>query len=98
MALAMLTAVLLPPISITDDLHACQLPAEIKRSVVKGNRSFAPVGPPSILPFLLALTAFCLASLRLRRVSLLTMEDLAPSGMHGHLSSSWSRPPPVSAV
>lgn len=97
-ALAMLTAVLLPPISLTDDLHSCQLPAEIKRTVVRSDRPLAPVAPPGVLPFLFALGAFCLSLPGLRTVSFLTREELPPRQSRGHHLSLWSRPPPALAV
>lgn len=97
-ALAMLTAILLPPISITDDLHSCQLPAEIRRTVMRGDQPFAPVAPPSILPFALTLMAFYLVSLCPRKATLLTLEESDTRQMRGHLVSQWSRPPPTPAV
>jgi len=97
-ALAMLTAILLPPISITDDLHGCQLPAEIKRTVVRSDQPLAPATPSSILPYALALVAFWLCPLHLNKIAFFAVEEMAPRQRSGHLLSLWSRPPPALAV
>lgn len=95
-ALAMLTVILLPAISITDDLHACQLPAEIRRSVLQSDRHLNPAAPPGVLPFALALLALCTNSLEPRGITCLAVEQRAPLHIHGYLRSLWSRPPPSS--
>jgi hypothetical protein len=94
MALLMVTAISLPVISITDDLHAGQLPAEVERSV-RNDRHLAPAAPASIVPFALALLVFCLNSLRPRRISYIAAEQPARLQPLGHLRTLWSRPPPA---
>lgn len=95
-ALAMLTTVLLPAISITDDLHACQLPAEIKRSILQSDRRLSPAAPPSIQPFPLAMLAlFCMSPLDYRGMTFLAVEQPTRPQTRGYLRSLWSRPPPA---
>lgn len=98
-ALAMLTAILLPAISITDDLHPCQLPAEIRRSVMQGDQHLNHAAPPSIHPFPLALLAlFCISALDHRKLACLVMEPPVQPQMRGYFPSLWSRPPPAATA
>jgi hypothetical protein len=95
-ALAMLTTILLPAISITDDLHACQLPAEIKRSVLQSDRHLSPAARPRVQPFPLALLAlFCMSPLDYGGMTFVAVEQPTRSFMRGYLRSLWSRPPPA---
>lgn len=94
-ALAMLTTILLPAISITDDLHSCQLPAEIKRSVLQSNQHLAPAASPSVLPFALALLVLLMYPLNGGIVSFLTGEVLVRRQMWSYAHSIWCRPPPA---
>jgi hypothetical protein len=94
-ALAMLTAILLPVISITDDLHSCQLPAEVKRSVLQGDRQLAPAAAPGMLPVSLALLALCMNLLRPRRLGMLAVDQPGRPQAGGYVHSLWSRPPPA---
>lgn len=94
MALAMLTAILLPVISITDDLHGGQLPAEVKRSVLQSDRQLSPAAMPGILPFALALLAVSVNLRRSRRLGFLAGEQPAQPQMRGYVHSLWCRPPP----
>lgn len=94
MALAMLTTILLPVISITDDLHSCQLPAEVKRSVLQGDRQLSPAATPNILPFTLVLLALCMNLLRLRRLGSVAEEKTPHQPMRGYIHTLWCRPPP----
>lgn len=93
-ALAMLTTILLPAISITDDLHASQFPAEIKRSVLQGDQHHNPAAPPSILPVALALLAFCMRPSRPRIVTFLSAETAVSCRQVAAGRALWSRPPP----
>ncbi len=95
MALVMLTAILLPVIAVTDDLHDCQLPAEVKRGVAQSDRQLFPAAPSGSLPFALAHLALCISSLRPGTVAFLAVEENAPRLTQGHLLSPWSRPPPA---
>lgn len=98
MALTMLTAILLPVISITDDLHSSQLPAEVKRSVLQSDRQLAPAAAPGILPFALALLAMCMNLRRPCKVGLLAGEVPAQLEMRGYAHSLWCRPPPATVA
>lgn len=95
MALAMLTAILLPVISITDDLHASQLPAEMKRSVLQGDRQLSHAAAPGILPFALALLALCMNLLRPRKLGFFVGEQSTPPQMGDYARWYWCRPPPT---
>lgn len=95
MALAMLTAILLPVISITDDLHGGQLPAEVKRSVLQADRQLSSSAPAGLVPFALALLALCIDSLLLRGIAIVVLEQDLDRQTRAHLRHPWSRPPPM---
>jgi hypothetical protein len=95
--LAVMTAILLPAISITDDLHACQIPAEIRRSDVPGDRHIVPIAPAKDLPFAPAFLAFLTIPSGSRWPHFVVMEQLLPSAMHGCFRALFSRPPPAVA-
>ena len=97
-ALVMLTAILLPAISITDDLHACQLPAEIRRSVLQSDRRLTPAAPPGILPFTLALLALLMSSLKRCRIAYLAAERPASLPPWSYVPFLWGRPPPAATA
>ena len=94
-ALAMLTAILLPVISITDDLHACQFPAEVKRSVAQADRHLAPSGPAGLLLFALALPAMCANFRNSPKIGFLLAEPQAHIQTGEDFRKLWSRPPPA---
>ena len=95
MALTMLTAILLPVISITDDLHGGQLPAEVKRSVLQADRQLSPSAPTGLVSFALALLALCIDSLLLRGIAIVALEQDVDRQTRAHLRHPWSRPPPM---
>lgn len=95
--LAVLTVILLPAISITDDLHACQFPAEIKRSEFQSDRHIIPAAPPVQLHFAVALLAFWMTSQDSRSSYMLQMEPPARLATCGHFRTLWCRPPPAVA-
>jgi hypothetical protein len=96
-ALAVLIVVLLPAVSLTDDLQACTAPAEAEHI---GRRI-------SIQPFIdahanpLALSFFALHLLALVPASpvwsFLPGESAAPRAMHGFSTANSIRPPPALA-
>ena len=94
-SLAALTAILLPVISITDDLQAANNPAEVERSAGKRDHLFsfqqAHHGAPGIVA--LVVPAFCPSLLT--RFSLLPTDSADPSEGTAHLLAPWSRPPPA---
>lgn len=95
--LAVLTAILLPAISITDDLHVCQLPAEIRRSDLQSDRHLVPSGPANDLPFAVALLALLPVPSASRWLRLVVLDQVVPPGMHGCFRALFSRPPPAVA-
>jgi len=95
-ALGVLTAILLPVISITDDLQANHNPAEVERASVVRNEGHLPaVPPPSVLPFALALLTLCVAPGGLLSMTHPAEGESARRPIQGYLRSLWSRPPPA---
>jgi hypothetical protein len=94
-SLAALTAILLPVISITDDLQASNNPAEVERSAGKRDHLFsfhqAHQGAPGIVALVVSQSAPSL----LTRFSLLPADSAIPSVGVAHLLAPWSRPPPA---
>jgi len=93
-ALAALTAILLPVISITDDLQASNNPAEVERSVVKRDQLLCPHSP-HIAPGTVALIVPCLHPSLLRKLSILPIDFSAHVRTSAPSLAMWSRPPPV---
>ena len=93
-AMAMLSAVLLPVISITDDLQAYHNPAEVQRTSDRNDRHAVLAKASHGLPVALALLAFCLRPMRLHTVAFLTANDPMPQSQIAFGRTLWSRPPP----
>jgi hypothetical protein len=93
--LVVLTAVLLPAVSITDDLHACQLPTEIRRCEVQGDRHLVPISPPNHLHFALALLTVWKNLPDSRSSRLLAVDQLPPPAVYRDFRPLSSRPPPA---
>ena len=93
-ALLILSAILLPVISLTDDLQAAHNPAEVS-TVARNERHFSPNAPLHLLPIAPGLPVFGLRSLHLRRVAFLAMETAAPVWDQRAGAALWSRPPPA---
>jgi hypothetical protein len=94
LALAMLSAVLLPAISISDDLQAYHNPAEVQRTSDRNDRHAVFAKSPHSLPVALALAAFCLRPQRLHTIAFLTANDPMPCRHIAYSHLLWSRPPP----
>lgn len=94
-ALAMLTAILLPAISITDDLQAAHFQAEVERCIVRNERHLAADLAVGTFPPAFALLAFCLSSMLAGRKEFLLAEERSPRQGRGHQLAPWSRPPPA---
>lgn len=94
-ALVVLTAVLLPVISITDDLQASHNPAEVARTASAIERHLSPGAASRTLPVALALLAFCANSWRPRCFALLALHRRVPQPMQHRVCGMWSRPPPA---
>ena len=93
-ALAMLSAVLLPVISITDDLQAYHNPAEVQRTCDRSDRHSSLAKSPHSLPVGLALLAFCAWHSCPRVVTLLSAGMVMPRQQVAAERALWSRPPP----
>jgi len=93
-ALAMLSAILLPVISVTDDLQACQNPAEVERTVTRNDHHLCPDHSPHSLPVALALLVACLHASSLPAITNLTTNESWSHQQAVYLRALWSRPPP----
>ncbi len=93
-ALCALTAILLPVISITDDLQASSNPAEVERSAGKRDQFLCARNAPHALGTV-ALIAPSLHPFPQRRLAILPIEISAPAKGSAQLLALWSRPPPV---
>lgn len=94
LALAMLSAVLLPAISISDDLQAYHNPAEVQRTSDRNDRHAVLAKSPHSSPVALALLAFYLRPSRLHTIAFLTANDPMPRRQIAYSHLLWSRPPP----
>jgi hypothetical protein len=93
-ALLMLSAILLPVISITDDLQAYHNPAEVQRTCDRNDRHASLGQSLHTLPVALALLALCARTLHLHTIALLTINEAMPRHQIAFGHTLWSRPPP----
>ncbi len=94
-SLAALTAILLPVISITDDLQASNNPAEVERSAGKRDHLFSFQQDRHGAPGIVALVVPILRPSLLIRFSLLPTDFAVPTQGTAHAFTLWSRPPPA---
>ena len=94
-SLAALTAILLPVISITDDLQAANNPAEVERSAGKRDHLFSFQQAHQGAPGVVALVVSGFRPSLLTRISLLPADSAISSVGVAHLLAPWSRPPPA---
>lgn len=94
LALAMLSAILLPVISVTDDLQFCHNPAEVERASGRNDRHGSFDQSPHPLPVALALLSFCPRIARPQVIAILIADELGPRQQSVHARVVWSRPPP----
>lgn len=94
-AFAMTSVILLPAISVTDDLNACVIPAEVERTCGWNHRNLAPVDVPHRLPIALALLTSLLRPTHLRTVAMLTTDEPVSCHPFDFGRKLWSRPPPA---
>ena len=93
-SLLMVILILLPAISMTDDLRAAQNPAEVDSSL-RRDHDYA-YNPHSIIPAVAALLLPSLRGLSLQPLTLFTVDTLATPAYHSPaLSAIQNRPPPV---
>jgi hypothetical protein len=94
-SLAALTAILLPVISITDDLQAANNPAEVERSAGKRDHlislHLADRGTPGVV----ALVVPTLRPSPVSKLSLFPVDSADPAQGAAHSLTQWSRPPPA---
>jgi len=94
-SLAALTAILLPVISISDDLQASNNPAEVERSAGKRDHLFSLHQAHQGVSGIVALVAHSPRPSLLTKFSLLPADSAIPSVGVAHLLAPWSRPPPA---
>ena len=94
-SLAALTAILLPVISISDDLQAANNPAEVERSAGRRDHLFSLQQAHQGTPCIVALAVPGPRPSVLTRFSLLPADSAVPAQGTAHLLAPWSRPPPA---
>lgn len=94
-ALTMLSVVLLPVISVTDDLQAANFPAEVERAGGRNDRHLSLDQFTHPLPVALALLVLSFPPLRLHTIAFLSNDELLPRQRHAYARTLWSRPPPA---
>lgn len=97
-ALALLILILFPVISMTDDLTAMNVPAEVEHTM---RRSETPLAPGALLDLLGAFAAFTLVMLSMappRRYSLVRTRVFAATLLDGFVRALGVRPPPAVAA
>jgi len=94
-ALAVLVLVLLPVISLTDDLQACTAPAETEHLSGRGDLQYSLDQPLQGLPLSLALVASALTTARMPVVAFVATDHSASQRMRGFCGALATRPPPA---
>lgn len=94
-ALAMLSAVLLPAISVTDDLHSANFPAEVERTLSRNDRHLVPGQSMHPLPVALALLLLTFRPPQLHTIAFLSGDALLQRPSPAYPRALWSRPPPA---
>lgn len=94
-ALAVLTLILLPVISVSDDLQASQNPAEVERTCLRNDRHLLPpeASPPP--PAALAVVITWLLPASPRTIAFLCPPASPRSRQRAYVRLLASRPPPV---
>ncbi|MFP5229155.1 MAG: hypothetical protein ACLGXA_16185 [Acidobacteriota bacterium] len=94
-ALVMLSAVLLPVISVSDDLQAARNPIELERTSVRSNRHLSVLDASHPMPAGTALTAPGFIHPSHRWLALLGTDATALPQLAGSRRPHDSRPPPL---
>lgn len=94
-ALAMLTVVLLPAISLSDDLQASQSPAEVERTCVRSDQHALLMAGSQATPVAMALIFSILTDAAPRRTAWLSTECAPAWERICHTRALESRGPPV---
>jgi len=93
-SLCALTAILLPVISITDDLQASNNPAEVERGAGKRDQFLNPHHVPHGIPGTIALAVPRRRAPLMRRLAFLAHDLAVPAQGNAQVLAQWSRPPP----
>jgi hypothetical protein len=94
-SLCALTAILLPVISITDDLQASNNPAEVERGAGKRNQFLNLHHVSHGVAGAIALMVSCPSQPLMRRLAILPINFADPVQGTAQVLAQWSRPPPV---
>ena len=94
-ALLMLTAILLPVISVSDDLQACHNPAEVERGAGKSDHYLSFHQAPHRVPVTLAAVLCCFRPCYPHALAWHTLQEAQPSQPSAPMRILWSRPPPA---
>src|SRR5580704_6675329 len=93
-SLCALTAILLPVISITDDLQASNNPAEVERGAGKRDQFLNPHHVPHGVSGTIALAVPRRRPSLMRRLAFLARDLAVPAQGNAQVLAQWSRPPP----
>lgn len=94
-ALALLTVILLPVISVSDDLQAVHNPAEVERTSVRNDQHLLRPDALPPVPAALAVVVTCLLLASPRTIAFLRTPPLPRRERLAHIRVFASRPPPV---
>lgn len=94
-ALAVLTLILLPVISVSDDLQASHNPAEVERTSLRNDQHLARPDAPPPAPAALAVVITCLLLVSPRTIAFLRPPALARGEWVAWTRVLESRPPPA---
>lgn len=94
-ALAVLAVILLPVISLTDDLQACTAPAESEHLSRRGDLQASPDQPLHSLPLSLALLASAPMAPQMPVLAFVGVGESTSQQMRGFSRAHATRPPPL---
>lgn len=94
-ALAVLSVILLPVISVSDDLQASHNPAEVERTSVRNDQHLLLPEAPPVAPAALAFVVTCLLLGSPRFLAFLRPTDALRPEQAGHARSLACRAPPA---
>lgn len=94
-ALALLTLILLPVISVSDDLQASHNPAEVERTCIRNDQHLLRPDFPAPAPAALVVVITCLLLVSPRTIALLRPPSLLRSERIAHFRLRAPRPPPL---
>lgn len=92
--LAVLTMILLPVISVSDDLQASHNPAEVERSCIRSDQHVLLPGAPAPAPSALSIVIGCLLMTSARTITFISPDSSSRCEQTDHASPLACRPPP----